>query len=355
MLGISVYLGNKEIADQKSYIRKMNDCGFRCIFTSLHIPEEDNSKYKDQLKELGHLATQLDMELMADISPDSLNLLGMNWSNADKLLRWGLTGIRVDYGIPEPVIIELSQKMKVALNASTITEEALTRMKANGLVTASVEAWHNFYPRPETGLDLDDFIEKNRWLKEKGITIMTFIPGDEELRGPLYQTLPTIEDHRKQSPFASYMEMKMVGRVDKILIGDVAISSSTLDQFTSYNKNNEILLKAEPDENSAEEILQKIPVLHTNRPDGARDCFRSVESRQYPHKNISPSNCMERPIGTITIDNKKYLRYQGEIQITKRDLPADEKVNVVGRVVSKDRPLLKWIRDNQKVRIQWGS
>src|SRR5699024_12672864 len=100
---------------------------------------------------------------------------------------------------------------------------------------------------------------------------MTFIPGDEELRGPLYQTLPTIEDHRQQSPFASYMEMKMVGRVDKILIGAVAISSSTLDHFTSYDKSNEILLKAAPDENSAEEILQEIPVLHTKPPDGARD------------------------------------------------------------------------------------
>ncbi len=41
----------------------------------------------------------------------------------------------------------------------------------------------------------------------------------------------------------------------------------------------------------------------------------------------------ERKKGSVTLDNEQILRYMGEIQIMKRDLPADEKVNRVARVI----------------------
>lgn len=78
--------------------------------------------------------------------------------------------------------------------------------------------------------------------------------------------------------------------------------------------------------------------MHTNRADHARDVIRSVESRGYAavgHPSIQPQNCVARPVGTITMDNENYLRYQGEIQITLTDLDADERVNVLGRVLLK--------------------
>src|SRR5699024_1559635 len=227
VLGISIYLGNKKVADQETYMRKMRESGFRSIFTSLHIPEDDSSNYEEQLKELGKLALKLEMELMADISPTSLKALGFGWSNAEQLLNWGLTGLRIDYGVPETTIIELSHKMKIALNASTLTEETLERIKENGLNTDAVEAWHNFYPRPET--------------------VMAFVPGDGELRGPLYQTLPTLEKHRNVSPFAGFMELGKRAYVDKILIGDIEVGKATLNQFNAH-QDDEILLHAIPEE-----------------------------------------------------------------------------------------------------------
>lgn len=48
MLGISIYLGNTPIEQQIPYIRKMKESGFRSIFTSLHIPEDDQTIYKEQ-------------------------------------------------------------------------------------------------------------------------------------------------------------------------------------------------------------------------------------------------------------------------------------------------------------------
>ena len=40
------------------------------------------------------------------------------------------------------------------------------------------------------------------------------------------------------------------------------------------------------------------------------------------------------------MDNDGYGRYRGEVQITLCDLPADERVNVVGQVVEEDCLLL---------------
>lgn len=353
LLGISIYL-SQTIEQQKAYIKMMREHGFTSIFTSLHIPEDDHSNYGDQLKKLANLAKELDMELMADISPDSLKTLGYNWKNAEGLRDIGLTGLRIDYGVDEQTIIDLSKKMKIAINASTIPFDSLKRMKKNGLVVESVEAWHNFYPRPETGLGLTHFIEQNKKLKAEGITVMAFIPGDESLRGPLFMKLPTLEKHRHESPFAAFLEMRHDAFVDKILIGDHSIRSESLAQFKDY-KQGVITLRAIPSRHISQSV-DKVAGIHTNRADFARDCIRSVESRHYAaigEDGLQPENCVERLVGSITIDNTKYLRYQGEIQITVNDLPADEKVNVLGRVIDADRPLLNRIKGNKRFKIEW--
>ena len=65
---------------------------------------------------------------------------------------------------------------------------------------------------------------------------------------------------------------------------------------------------------------------------------------------IPPKNTKARLTGSITMDNDRYGRYRGEVQITLCDLPADERVNVVGRVVEDDWLLLSYLKPGQKVR-----
>ncbi|MBZ5201465.1 DUF871 domain-containing protein [Planomicrobium chinense] len=354
MRGISVYLGEGSPKDLEPYIQNIRKLGFNSIFTSLHIPEEDPSVYEERLRELGALALAYEMELMADISPKSLGHLGFTWDNAEGLVEWGVTGLRIDYGVNEETIAELSGKMKIALNASTLTQEGLARLKAAGLRTEAVEAWHNFYPRPETGLDTQDFYEVNEWLKSKGLTVMAFIPGDGKRRGPLFDGLPTLEEHRSISPFAAYMAFEKSGLVDKILVGDITLSEESLMQFAAYDQGV-IQLHAESlTEN--QDLMETAGTVQTNRLDAARDCVRSMESREYGlfgTRRLAPEHTAERPTGSITIDNERYGRYQGEMQITKRALPADERVNVIGRVLPKDLPLIEHIKSGVKFQLIW--
>lgn len=354
MLGISIYLSNST-TDQESYIKKMHRLGFRSIFTSLHIPEDDPSTYKENLFALGKLALRYNMDLICDISPTSMDYLGYPLENAHELKKYGITGLRVDYGVKEETIANLSHKMAVVLNASTITEENLEQLRKYNANFSSIEAWHNYYPRPETGLALDDFNEKNRWLTSEGIKVMAFIPGDGEKRGPLFEGLPTIEAHRGQSSFSAFLEFENNKWVDKILISDPLISWESEKQFAKYTEEGVALLRAtylggDP------LIKKRLQTKQTNRQDAARDVIRSAESRLYGligHNPVEVENTIERKVGSITVDNVKYGRYQGEIQITKRDLPADGKVNVIGRIVEEDRALLPFIRGGMGFQIEW--
>ncbi|ALS79675.1 cell surface protein [Planococcus kocurii] len=349
MLGISVYLGDESFTHLKPYIERLSKNGFAAIFTSLHIPEDNPRLYKERLQQLGNWAQQFDMELVADIAPQSLAHLGFDWHNAEGLLDWGVTGLRIDYGVDDQIIAALSHKMKIALNASTLTKEGLAALVESGMQKETVEMWHNFYPRPETGLDAMEFVKTNLWLKSEGLTVMAFIPGDKTLRGPLYKGLPTLEEHRGMAPFEAYLYLKENGAVDKVLIGDITLSEKSLQQFEMFGQGI-ISLRAK---NFVQ--LDEMPA-QTNRWDAARDCIRSMESRQYgligTHL-LKSENTIFRSKGSITVDNEQYGRYRGELQITKRDLPADDKVNVIGKVIEEDLALLAFIKGGVKFQIKW--
>ncbi|WP_050614762.1 DUF871 domain-containing protein [Bacillus testis] len=341
MLGISVYIGQQSLEDQWQYLKEMKEAGFTSVFTSLHIPEDDHSLYSGLLKELAVQTRKLDMELMADLSPASLKALGIDLGDIQSLAEWGLTGVRIDYGLKSEIIVELSKKMKVALNASTLDPVFLQRLKWMGLNKEHIEAWHNFYPRPETGLDRDYFIEKNKWLKSAGLTVMAFIPGDV-LRGPLYKRLPTLEEHRDASSFYAYLDL-MDCYVDKIVIGDRGLFESSLQQFKGKREGS-IPLRCSiltQDAASKKMILQ----VHKSRMDPSRDVVRSETSRMYamPGQQIIRENTVVRQRGSITLDNDHYGRYSGELQLAKKDLPADPKVNVVGHILDEDLGLLEKI------------
>ncbi|WP_152658155.1 DUF871 domain-containing protein [Oceanobacillus sp. CFH 90083] len=354
MYGVSIFLNEGSPEIWESYLQEMSQAGAAGIFTSLHIPEDDPAVYQERLKALGGLAKKYQMELVADVSPKSLSYLGYDWETAAGLIRWGVTGLRVDYGIEEEIIAQLSHVMKVALNASTMTEASIQHMKSLGGNLNQMEAWHNYYPRPETGLDLEGFNKKNQWLHQLGIGVMAFVPGEETLRAPLYERLPTLEKHRYSSSFSAFIELAHNEWVDHIYIGDPGLGAKTMEQLKHYHQDNTFLLEAKPAvENRG--LLGLLNSGHTNRMDAARDVIRSQESRGYAlpgSQSVEPENTAARPKGSITIDNELYGRYQGEVQITKVDLPADTRVNVLGQIHEKDIQLLDYIGGGTAFRFQ---
>ncbi|PEF76101.1 cell surface protein [Bacillus pseudomycoides] len=346
MIGVSIYLSKDRIEEQEKWLKTVSEYGFTSIFTSLHIPEDDPTTYKELIQILGKQAEKYEMELMVDVSPNSLHHLGLMYENVEQLLDWGITGLRIDYGIDPKQIARISHKMKIALNASTITESFWNALLEESVRVDCVEAWHNFYPRPETGLAKSFLQKQNQFLRECGIKTMAFIPGDGEKRGPLYEGLPTLEKHRYMRPLEAYLELVEDCFVDKVLIGDISGSLQRVQEITSANKGI-IPIRYKP-LISEREVLETVERVHTNRLDPARDVIRSVESRE-GHTVILPAmNTVQRKIGSITIDNELYGRYAGEIQIVINDLSENEKVNVIGTVFEEDLSLLSYVNAGKK-------
>lgn len=342
MFGFSIFLNEELSKETTSYIAEMAQNGFTGIFTSLHIPEDDAAQYRKRLTDLGAIAKKYDLELMVDISGDALKRAGFSFDRVEELTEIGVTGLRMDYHISNQQIAELSRKLPIALNASTITELDIQELREANAKIDHLEAWHNYYPRPETALDKSWYHEKNGWLKSHGFTIQGFVPGDAQLRGPLYQGLPTLEEHRDIHPLAAALDLR--GDTDKVYIGDNGLSEGVRRQFSSYIKEETIQLKVEALDEQVAYILGE----HVNRQDEARDVIRSAEARFKKIPHVVPLKMRERSEGAVTIDNVNYLRYMGEIQLVKHALPADEKVNVVAQVIEKDRPLIQQIKAGQK-------
>ncbi|QHW35994.1 DUF871 domain-containing protein [Staphylococcus ursi] len=342
MFGFSVFLNQPLSTEIKQYIEKMATSGFTGVFTSLHIPEDNNTHYHKLLIELGNITKSLNLDLMVDISSSSLQNAGFSVNRINELQSIGVTGLRADDNISIKSIAQLSNKITIALNASTITSNDIQELKLANANFDRLEAWHNYYPRSETGLDEEWYRKKTKWLKTLGLKTQAFVPGNNNLRGPLYQGLPTLEKHRNYHPLAASLDL--LSETDKIFIGDPGLSDSVLNQFANYIQKNNILLHVDSFSNQIDFALGE----HTNRLDEARDVIRSAYSRKKKITNIQPLLNIKRDTGSVTIDNSKYLRYMGEIQITKYSLPADEKVNVVGQVSQNDQHLIQFIKGGQK-------
>lgn len=245
------------------------------------------------------------------------------------------------------ISIACVKKSEIGINASTFNEEELKELLLLNVKRENVQAWFNFYPSPDTGISQQFLEQQVRMFKKYGFTTQAFFSGDENLRGPLYEGLPTLEKQRYYSPLASILELQNMG-VDLVYVGDGGISEDSLKQIDTYKNKKQILLHTKKCENGDKDLYDYVLGKHNQRPDPAEYVVRCEDSRLHPVPVIKKNNTGKRYIGDITINNDKYQRYMGEIQILKVNLPASEKVNIVGKIIEKDIPLINLIKPSQE-------
>lgn len=94
----------------------------------------------------------------------------------------------------------------------------------------------------------------------------------------------------------------------------------------------------------------------TARPDPSRDVIRTSGSRAHlDGRIIEPESDIFRSLhrGDITLDNADFLRYMGEVQIVKCELPPEERTNIVAKVVPNEEFLLDYITPGRKFRFEF--
>lgn len=345
MFGFSVYLQQPM---DVPYMENMVASGFTGIFTSILIPEDDADQYTDRVRQLGEFVKKEQIDLTVDISNQSLEKIGGSFTDLEAIRDLGISRLRIDDGISMADVAKISKEIQIALNASTITEADIQELQNHQAVFDNISAWHNFYPRPETGLDAKYFASQNQWLQSIGFTTMAFVPGDEEKRGPLYKGLPTLEDHRESHPLLAGLDLLQNHFIQDVYIGDSKLSKEGMGQFKPLIDGDGIVLHAKPIEGTPKGLLDIVEGVHTNRQDAAKYVLRSRDARiNNQLERISPMNNIHRCVGAVTIDNEVYGRYMGEIQIAKVPLAMDEKVNVVAQVIEEDLPIIQAIGPGQ--------
>ena len=346
MIGFSCYLNDSATEQQAAYLKQMQQAGFTGVFTSLQLSEAKPEIIRQRLDQLVANCHQLGLTIMADVSAASLQRLGIALHDGKAIQALGLDGLRIDDGIDMTTVAALSHTMAIALNASTLSAcmiDQLANAKAN---LRHIEAWHNFYPRPETGLDPAWFAQKNKWLHALGFKTMAFISGDAQQRGPLFAGLPTLEAHRGLLPLAAYLELRQLA-IDHVYVGDPQLSPRSIAAFQAYVHDQVLLIQVQTDD---ERLLH---LTWHSRPDIAQKVVRLAEARlEHIFATPQPAQTDPRPRGSITLDNSAYGCYAGDLQLTRCDLPADPRVNVIGKIEPSNLPLLDQIGPHQAIRFK---
>jgi hypothetical protein len=329
MHGISIFPGmGYRLEDNLKYMEEASKRGFTRVFTSLHIPEAgDTLEYEAEA--IAEKAASLGMELTADVSKGYMKRM--------ESLGLGIHALRLDFGFSPEEIAELSNsdRYKIQLNASVLDEGSMDMLLSLGLDPQNVEVCHNYYPRRDTGISWEFMKKRNDFFHSIGMKTMAFIPSLSGRRGPLFEGLPTVEAHRVIPPLVSAQHL-MKGGTDLVLFGDAIASLEELDSLSGIRQDVARLpIRLLADEAEASAFLSGI---HHNRLDPAEYVIRSEESRTIKKSKVFPVNCINRDAYSVTIDNNGYGRYEGELQIVKKDLPADPRVNVLGS--SRDGRLL---------------
>ncbi len=342
-LGISVYTGlGQSVSQNIGYLKLAKKLGYEKLFTSLHIPEADYRTFLSDSRRVLDEAVNLGLEVTADVAPGSWELLEIIPSD---LKMWGIHTLRMDYGFSPWKIRELSDVsgLCIELNASTMLESDLTSVLSTGVDRRSLRAGHNYYPRPDTGLSYGLFVLRSECFRALNIPVSAFIPNVIHPRGPVFSGLPTVEAHRRMTPLEAARQFWASEMVDSILFSDPLVSESDLTDVAALPQPvpSPLQIRVEVDKLTEGEAAILWAAQHTNRVDAAGYVVRSQESRKISSRSIPPQHDpRERRRGDITIDNCQYGRYEGELQILLQDMPADMRVNVVGRIINDDLCLL---------------
>ena len=362
-LGVSVYLKDylEDAFSCEQYLDGAAKLGFSEVFTSIHLPEDDFLEVSGAVKEFSQIISKNGMNLAVDCSFHEFEKIKNDPALENNLRDSHIAYLRLDFGFLPGDLHYIARNLNIhglMLNASIMRREEIGEIMSTvaGLPDKLVvKACHNFYPRPETGLGLDHFINQSVCFKETVVAVIACVASHHKPRGPLYRGLPTLESQRDRPIGWAARELIATGVVDEILIGDPFASTRELEDVQQAVADPILelsVIEAAP----LSEVERKIMYggSHAARPDLSDWVIRSNTSREMASKGekVAAREPAQRLPYAITIDNEKYGRYSGELQIVRQALPADERVNVVGKIAPQDRDLVRYIAAGAEFRLR---
>ncbi len=313
----------------------------RLLFTSLHIPESDGLRqFGEYLRDL-HVGHQL--TFCGDVSPTTLDKLGIGLDELGRLREWGVECLRIDYGFTTAEIQRIARVFPIAINASTADAALLDE-----LAGLDVLGWHNYYPRPETGLEVEFYLAQNRLFGERGLPVHAFIPGEVSFRAPLFAGLPMLEQQRHRNSYRNALELFTLSPQVKIFCAEGTLLPEHLRWIAHFERTGEVTLPLTGIDDSVAFLTERPWHL---RVEGTAASFRLDGTREAR----SPSrilNADQRRRGSLQLDLAGYGRYAGELHLMRTDRPLNQLQARVAEIATPYLGLVDLLRPGMTVRFE---
>lgn len=311
------------------------------VFTSLHIPEaRDLDAY---CSFLGEAHRERGLTWWADISPRTLEQLHLDLDRIGDLGRLGVVGLRLDFGFSTPELRRIAASgLPIAVNASTISQDELDTLADVGVV-----GWHNFYPRPDTGLDPTYFRQQSDMFARRGLPVYAFVPGEVTRRAPLHRGLPTLETHRDANAWSSAVALRALVPNIRIVCAEGVLRPEHQEWMTLWERDGVLTIPLAEVARGSEFLLDDVWPLRpeqtgrTQRLEASRGIRPGLESLA-----ASPS----RLAGGIYVDGPDRARYEGEVHLVVRELASDPTQHRIAQVAAAYVDVLAALTGRERVR-----
>lgn len=343
--GTSVYCGiGHSIEEIKDHLKKASEIGINAVFTSLQLPESNKEELLRDFPEMTRIAHSYGMLVQADVGARTANLFGLDINDTSVYKKMGVDYARLDYGFTDEQKVAASNNkdsIVVVLNATRVTEEELQTLTKLGMNKEQTYFNYNYYPMRYTGMTIEDVVRQNDLIHKYGFRVGGFIPGKSHRRIACSIGLPTLERHRDMDTYTAIQEAYMLG-MDDIFFGDDFANEAELKMLVDADPDV-LELRIVPSNN--DEITDWL-IGHTLKP--MQDVLEMiVRSNALDSSTDSayPGNCDHTPSiarskGDVTICKSPLLRYAGEIQIVRKDIPMDPDIGLIGRIADEDMPII---------------
>lgn len=352
-LGVSIYPDRSSLEENKKYLDLASKYNFTRVFTNLLSVDMNESHSFNDFKEIVKYASNLGMEVIADVSPAVFKTLDIHYTELKFFKDIGLSGIRLDLGFSgkeESVMSFNPYNLKIEVNMSSGTKyiENIMSYIPN---KDNIIGCHNFYPHKYTGLSRKHFMETSNIFKKHGLRTAAFVSSSNGNFGPwsVNEGLPTLEDHRMLPIEVQAKDLFNTGLIDDVIVSNCYASEEELKSLKEIDKDI-LTLKVK--------LIDGLPKMerkivleepHFSRGDVSEYMIRSTESRvkykDYDFQLINPKDIKK---GDILIDSSLYTHYSGELQIALKSMKNSGRTSVVGKIVDEEMYLLDYIKPWQK-------
>ncbi|KAA9089140.1 MupG family TIM beta-alpha barrel fold protein [Microbacterium radiodurans] len=313
----------------------------RMLFTSLHTVETaELAAFGDLLRE-AH--TERGATFCADVSPAALGHVVSGDEGWGWLARRGITMLRLDYGFDADEIRRVASVSgcRIAVNASTVDGHFVDE-----LGDLPVAGWHNYYPRPETGLTEAFLVAQSQLFSARGLPVFAFIPGERDFRAPLHLGLPTLEDQRHRNAWRTFLQLRRLVPDAVVVCAEGAVADDHAAWIAEVEATGVVTLPVTGLDAAASVLLEHPWRLRVEdaaasfRLDGSRGGIRPERLR----------NADTRERGSLQVDLEAYGRYRGEVHLMRADRPLDAGQARVGEIAAPYRGVVDDLRPGQTVR-----